>query len=180
MRIFTVRHGQTNYNIKHLCNDDPQINVYLTDEGKKQARIVAEKLKNIKFDLIFISEIPRTRETAGFINKHHDLELKVDIRINDRKTGFEGGTTHEFNEIMKDDLFNKKLEGGESFQEEKARVFSFLEELCNFNCENILIVSHHEIIKIITGYFNKLNNQEIWDLKITNCMVGEFCVKKIR
>ena len=172
MKLFVVRHGQTNYNLKHLCNDDPKVDVHLTEEGTKQAEIIANKLKDIKFDAVFISEIPRTRETAEIINKN--LKLKVDSRINDRKTGLEGGTTSDFNEIMKDDLFNKKINDGESFQEEKKRVFSFLDELSKLDYKNVLIVSHHETIKIITGYFKKLNDQEMWDLRINNCMVQEF------
>ncbi len=67
MKLFVVRHGQTNYNLQHLCNDDPTIDVHLTKEGKKQAEIIANKLKYIQFDTIFISEIPRTRETANLI-----------------------------------------------------------------------------------------------------------------
>lgn len=174
MNIVIVRHGQTNYNLQHLCNDDSTINVYLTDEGKKQAKIVAKKLKDISFDKIFISELPRTKETAEFINLYHKLELMIDSRINDRKTGFEGGKVSDFNKIMKKDLFNIKLPDGESFLEEKTRVFSFLDELKNLKFKNILIVSHHEIIKIIVGYFNQLNNQEIWDLKINNCAILKF------
>lgn len=172
MRIFTVRHGETNYNLQHLCNDDPKIDVHLTENGKRQTQVVAEKLKQIKFDIIYISESLRTRETAEIINKHHNVELRVNSKINDRKTGFEGKSTYEFNEFMKDDLFNKKLKGGESFQEEKSRVFSFLDELSDH--KNILIVSHHETIKIITGYFNKLSDSQIWNLNIPNCTVSEF------
>jgi len=177
MKLFVVRHGQTNYNLKHLCNDDPKINVHLTEEGKKQAGIVANELKNIQFDAVFISEIPRTRVTAELITRNRNLIFNVDDRINDRKTGYEGRSTIEFNEIMKEDPFNKKINDGESFQDEKERVFSFLGELSKLDYENVLIVSHHEIIKIITGHFNKLTDQEMWDLKIPNCMVQEFDLK---
>ena len=52
MKVFTVRHGQTNYNLKHLCNDDPLVNVFLTDKGKEQSRVVAQKLKEHHFDEI--------------------------------------------------------------------------------------------------------------------------------
>ncbi len=177
MKVFTVRHGQTNYNLKHLCNDDPLVNVFLTDKGKEQSRVVAQKLKEHHFDEIFISQIPRTKETADFINKFHNVKIKVESRLNDRKTGLEGGSTSEFNVLMKGDLFNKKLDNGESFQEEKERVFSFLDELASSNAENVLIVSHHEIIKIITGYFLGLSDQELWDLKIVNGTINEFSFK---
>ncbi len=174
MNLFTVRHGQTNYNLDRLCNDDPAIDVHLTNKGKEQATTVSEKLKNTEFDSIIISELPRTRETAELINKGRNIKLIVDPRINDRKTGFEGKKVIEFIETIKDDLFNKKVNNGESFQEEKKRVFKFLDELKESKKDNILLVSHHEIIKIIIGYFNKLSDQEIWNLRIDNCGINQF------
>jgi alpha-ribazole phosphatase len=176
MELFVVRHGQTNYNLKNLCNDDPSIKVTLTEKGKEQAAEVKIELENTTFDAVYISNIPRTRETAELIVPSVNKEFMVEKRLNDRKTGFEGKTTFEFNEIMKEDLFHNKLLGGESFQEEKARVFAFLEELKEKSYGNVLIVSHHEIIKIITGYFNYLTDQEMWDLIISNCSVNRFTI----
>lgn len=172
MKIFTVRHGQTNYNLAHLGNDDPTVAVRLTTKGKDQAKIVAKNLENVHFDAIFISELPRTHETANIINEKHQLTLQIEKRLNDRKTGCEGQKTAHFHELIKDDLFNRKIVNGESFEEEKVSVFSFLNSLKNY--ETVLIVSHHEIIKIITGYFNELTNQEMWELRINNCEIGIF------
>ena len=166
MKLFFVRHGQTNYNLRDLCNDDPNKEVHLTDLGKKQARKVAEKMRNIKFDLVIISEFPRTKETALIIAKDSKAKLKVEPRINDRKTGFDSRPVMEFNEAISSDQFNLKFNEGESFQEEKKRVHSFLEELKQYKYEKVLVVTHNEVIKIIYGILNKLSDKEIWNLKI--------------
>ena len=173
MKIFFVRHGQTNYNVLGLDNSDPSINVHLTGLGKKQAKWVGDKLKNIKFDLVIISELPRTKETASIIMQDSKVEFKVESRINDRDTGFDGKKVTEFHKLLEPDLFNLKFNEGESFQEEKQRIFSFLKDLKKMNYENILIVTHCEVLKIINGYYNGLSDQEMWDTKINNCQVFE-------
>ena len=90
MKFYFIRHGQSNYNVKNLCNDDPKKRVYLTALGKKQAENARERLKNENIEVIYISELPRTKQTAHIINKSHKVPIKVDARINERKTGFEG------------------------------------------------------------------------------------------
>lgn len=171
MKAYFVRHGQTNYNVLNLCNDDQTKDVYLTELGKQQAEKVAEKLKDIKLELIFISELSRTKETAKIITKNHNVIFQIDPRINDRKTGFDSKPVSDFFDALKPDLFNLKSNNGESFQEEKKRVFSFLEELKNLNYNAILVVTHSEILQIINGYYNNLSDQEMWDTKIDNCEI---------
>ena len=173
MNIYFVRHGQTNYNVLDLCNDDPTKDAHLTKLGKQQAEIVGKKIKNIELDLVIISELPRIKETALIITKNHQVKFKVESRINDRKTGFDSKPVSDFFEALKPDIFNLKFNNGESFQEEKKRVFSFLEEIKNYNLNNILVVTHSEILQIINGYFNNLSDQEMWNIKIDNCQILE-------
>ncbi len=175
MKLYFVRHGQTNYNAeKDLVNSDPSKDVHLTKLGISQAKDVAEKLKEKKIDVIFVSRLPRTRETADFINIYHDSPIKVDARLDDRNTGMEGKPYSKFIKSVEEDVFDMKIGDGESFHEEKERVFSFLEHLKNSNYENVLLVSHGEPIKIIIGFLKKLSDQEIWNLDICNCQLEEF------
>jgi broad specificity phosphatase PhoE len=173
MKIFYVRHGQTNYNVLELCNDDPAKDVHLTYLGKQQAEIVKEKIKQINLDIVIISELPRTKETASIITKNHQVKFKIDSRINDRKTGFESKPVADFLKALEPDIFNLKFNNGESFQEEKKRVYSFLEELKSLNYKNVLVVTHSEILQIINGYYNNFSDQEMWNTKIDNCQVLE-------
>ncbi len=173
MKVFFVRHGQTNYNVLDLCNNDPSKDVHLTDLGKQQAEKVGDKIKNIDFDLVIISELPRTKETASIIAKDHRVEFKIDSRINDRKTGFDSKPVSDFFKALESDIFNLKFNNGESFQEEKERVYSFLEELKSLNYKNILVVTHNEILQIINGYYKNFSDQEMWNTKIDNCQVLE-------
>ncbi len=169
-----MRHGESNYNIKGLLNSDPKKLVYLTKRGKKQAEDIVKQLKNEDIEIIFTSEFLRAKQTANVINKSLNIPIKIDKRINERKTGFEGKLESDFQRLIEKDKFNLKPKGGESFQEEKNRVFSFLEYLKKTKYENVLIISHGEPIMICAGYFKKLSNEEILNVKIDNCELIKF------
>ncbi|MCH7850356.1 MAG: histidine phosphatase family protein [Nanoarchaeota archaeon] len=176
MRLIFVRHGQTISNIKDICDDDPLVKTVLTKKGEKQAQKAAEKLKDKKIDIIFTSEFFRTNETAHIINKYHNAKIKVDKRLDDRKTGFTGESEKKFIKYLKDsgDFWNAKHGDGESFEDEKKRVINFIEYLKNLHYMDVMIVTHGESIKIIKGYFDNLSNQEMLNLKINNCSIHNY------
>jgi len=140
----------------------------------EQAKNVAKKFDWINFELVIVSELPRTKETASIIIWNSKSKFLIDSRINDRKTEFEDKLVSDFHKAVKDDIFNLKFINGESFIEEKNRVFDFLDNLKNYNYKNILVVAHDDTLKIINGYYKKLSNQQIRDTKIENCHVLEF------
>ena len=72
MKIYTVRHGQTEWNKKGLYQG--KTDVPLNEEGKKQAMLVKEKLKDKKIDLIISSPLKRAKETAEIIS---DGKIKI-------------------------------------------------------------------------------------------------------
>ena len=139
----------------------------LTDRGIKQAEIIAEKLKNKKFDAIFSSEFLRARQTAEIVNKFHNKKIIIDSRINEVNVGFEGKTDEEFDKARKSflDEFTFKLKGKESWNDTKNRVGNFLNWLKKQNYGCVLIVSHQWIIgianQLIRGLTNKKAMQEL-------------------
>ena len=174
MKLYFLRHGQSNYNVKDLCNSNPKKPVHLTELGKKQIEKAGEILKNEKLDIIFVSQFPRTKESAKIINKERKIKIKIDKRINDRKTGFEGKSYYDYVKAIEKDKFFIKLKGGESFQEEKKRVFSFLKDLIKRHYNTVLVVTHEEIIKIVQGYFNNLSDEQMWKIKVDNGQLMKF------
>ena len=176
MKLIFVRHGQTYSNIRDICDDDPLIKTSLTKKGEIQAQKAAEVLKDKKIDMIFTSEFFRTSETADIINKYHNAKVKIDRRLDDRKTGFTGKSEKTFLKFLTDseDFWNAKHKNGESFEEEKKRLISFLKSLKNNKCNTILVVTHGEPIQIIKGYFDNLNNKETLNITIENCSIREY------
>lgn len=93
MKIYTVRHGQTEWNKKGLYQG--KTDVPLNEEGKKQATLVKEKLKDKKIDLIISSPLKRAKETAEIIS---DGKIKIitDSLIVERGLGeYEGSPVND-------------------------------------------------------------------------------------
>jgi len=147
-------------------NDDPTKPIHLTEEGKQQIQEAAEKLKPINFELIFASEFPRTQETAKIINKYHNVEIKIDKRLNDVMSGFEGKPTLEWEEAMKEDRAHTKANGGESFQDVKTRMISFIEDIKKLDNKIILVVSHGNSISAIRGYLKNMSDEETLSIPV--------------
>jgi broad specificity phosphatase PhoE len=185
MKLIIIRHGQTNYNKKDLCNGLPNPRVRLTELGKKQAKIAAKKLATKKIEVIFVSKLLRSRQTAKAINQYHKVPILMDARLNDRLMGvFEGQPASLFYK-WRDQQANPwtaKPRGGESYEHMKKRVTSFLNDLQKLNYKNVLIVTHLPIVKIIRGYFKKLDNKnmdKLTEKDIINCKILNFNLTKI-
>ena len=174
MKIFFVRHGQTNYNVLGLCNEMPNKDVKLTEKGVKQAEEVSDKLKDTTIDLVITSELFRTIQTANIITNNNKIQAKVEARLNDTKTGIEGQKVSDYLESIKKDPIKTRPKNGESFLDYKKRVYEFLNDLKELDYETILVVAHCDTLKIINGYFNKLSDKEMYNTTIHNCQVLEF------
>lgn len=73
-KIYVVRHGQTDYNLKGVVQGSG-IDAPINANGQKQAKAFYENYKHIPFDRIYYSGLIRTRQSiARFINEevHHE------------------------------------------------------------------------------------------------------------
>ena len=75
MRILLIRHGRQN---SPLCN----VNVPLAEEGRRQAALLGERLKDEKIEAVWSSDLIRAVETADIINESLQVprEIRKDIR----------------------------------------------------------------------------------------------------
>ena len=176
MRVYVARHAETNYNLLRLCNDSPDVDVYLTPNGIKQAEALASTLKAAKFDLVITSDFPRTKETAKILNVHHDAPTISDSRINDVLTGFEGKPVNEFGKARRgaSNRWTVRLNGGESFEDEKVRVALFLKDLKKRPETNILIVTHQAIARLIYANVHDLPNEKVDKIEVSNTHCFDF------
>ncbi len=63
-KIYLVRHGETTANADDLIQD---ANNELSDKGKAQAAVVAERLQHLTFTNLLVSDYVRARETADIL-----------------------------------------------------------------------------------------------------------------
>lgn len=176
MKVYVARHAETNYNLLGLCNDSPDVNVYLTNKGIEQGKILAMTLKSMDFDLIITSAFPRTKETAKILNKYHNVPTIADSRLNDVLTGFEGKPVKDFRAARQnaENQWTVRLNGGESFEDEKARVRSFLNDLQKRSEKCVLVVTHQAIARLIYASVHNLPNKQVDDIKVSNTHCFEF------
>lgn len=174
MKCHFIRHGEATFNTLGLCNADASIKNSLTAQGARQAQAVANLLSKVPLDAIFVSELPRAQETAQIINGRRGLPISIDARINDRVSGFEGRPVADYLAAVAHDPLHYKSMSGESYLELKRRVLLFLKDLADKPVQQPLVVTHHEVLQIINGYFKDLADIDMWRTWIDHGQILEF------
>ncbi len=169
-----MRHGETNYNLRGLCNDDPRDDVHLTDTGRRQAELAAEQLRHVRLEHVFVSELPRTRETAAIVNRHHGAPLTVRAALNDIRSGFNGRPVAEYFAATGHDRLHLRVNGGESLLDYQARVLPFLAELQARSERSVLAVAHEETLRVLVAHLRGLPAAEMLGLHFGNCQIVTF------
>lgn len=176
MNIHIMRHGQTNYNVLGLCNDNPAKDVYLTMDGITQAEKAAKELSKLSIDLIFVSQLPRTRQTARLINAYHGVRIIECEELNDIRTGFDSKPVDDYFAAVGHDRLNTVPKGGESLGQFKHRTNAFIDVLLMEDYGDILIVAHEETMRVFAARFNHLSDEQMEALSFTNCAILTFSI----
>ena len=173
MKIYLVRHGESDSNVKYIYNyKDEDIN----QNGIEQAETLREKIKNIDYDIVISSPLLRAKHTAKIINVKNK-EIIFDERIREREHGSLEGIP--IDSIDKEDFYNyyskEKYGTSESFPDVVKRVNGFLNDLKNKDYNNVLIVSHGGISRAFYAYFNGIpEDGNFWNLGIKNTEIKEY------
>ncbi|KAH9503684.1 hypothetical protein Btru_067152 [Bulinus truncatus] len=120
-----------------------QTDTHLSDLGKKQAKLVGLRLRDVKFSHMFSSDLYRAAETARAIaeaNTASSCELILDSRLRERSFGsLEGKTLQDFKSAiyksgMSFDSYTS--DGAESMDQVIFRARSFLMDLLKLSAES--------------------------------------------
>lgn len=174
MHAYFMRHGQTNYNLLGLCNDDPTRDVHLTEEGIRQAEAAAARLTEVPFERILVSELPRTRQTAEVVNRGHGAPIEMHPGINDLRSGLDGEPVAELKRRLAADPLHTRVNDGETLAEHRDRVVAFLRWLAVQPWSTVLVVAHEETLRVIEGHFRGLDDATMVGLAFHNAEVLHF------
>ena len=179
-KLVLVRHGQSEWNAKNLFTGwkDPK----LTDLGIQEAIKAGELLetRNLKFDLMFTSDLFRAQETGRLILKQinqKDIEIIQDQSLNERNYGALAGLNKdEAREKWGEEQvhiwrrsFDVPPPGGESLKNTAERVLPY------FECEimpkikkglNILVAAHGNSLRALVMHLENISSEEIVKLEI--------------
>ena len=170
-KYYILRHGEAISNVKQIVSSWPEkFKNPLTDNGKKQIKEAANKLQSKRIDLIFASDLLRTKQTANIVAKTLNLGLKFDkssttfkkIKVvldkRLREVGFGAINGRPAEELLylsfEKDRLKKSFKRSETYEGVLKRVFGFFKEIdkkyssphqkfgSGGKGKNILLVSH--------------------------------------
>jgi len=172
MKIFLVRHGQTDLNEKGVFRG--RLDVPLNERGKEQALAAAEKLSAYNIKKLYSSPLKRAVETAGIIADKLNIKTIIEEDFTDFDFGKWQGIPEEEISKLYPDLYMRwmnepqkaEIPNGENLDLVRSRVSKALDRILDQGGENIAIVSHRVIIKIIICIALLLDNSYFGWIKI--------------
>lgn len=134
--IYFIRHAKPDFPSDRIYCDARE-NPALTVEGQQQAETSAEYLANESIEVIYASPLARACQTADYLAKRLEIEIKTDPNLQERAFGIWDGLY--FSEIeqqypdqyqaWKRDQVGFTPEGGETMRDVSARVERVLHEI---------------------------------------------------
>ena len=155
-RIYLVRHGQVEGYQQKRYNG--QINVRLTELGKKQSERICACLTDIALDAIYSSDLDRSRYCARLIADDHGLVVVAEEALREINFGdWEGRTWVELQEAYPDDwqkrlqdLTNYQVPGGESLQDAADRIRPVIRRILQKHPNgDVALLAHGGVNRII-------------------------------
>lgn len=176
-RLILIRHGETGFTeqSKYCGHCDAP----LSGRGIRQARRLRERLKKLKVDKVYSSDLLRTMQTAMLTFKNNYVIKDVGLREID--FGKLCGLTFEQAEKKYPDVYrtwmenpkNLKVPGGESVRGFAKRVITAFKAIAKENeGKTVALVSHGGPIRIILLKLKKMKLDKFWDIEVKTASVN--------
>ena len=175
MRLFVMRHGQTNNNLKRLMTG--RFNEDINEAGILQAKEATEEVKKIDYDVILSSPLLRARHTADIVNVKN-LPVITDDRLQERDMGFmTNAKIHS--EVNRDDFWSLKPDidyrDAEPLIDMYNRAKDFYEDIKKkYSGKTVLAVTHDGFVRVLHGYlYGAGKDGTLLEGTIKNCELRE-------
>jgi len=172
-RYFLLRHGKNIHQTEkkgilyNWPDDIPPCE--LIEEGIKEVQKAGEELKNKNIDLVFCSDVFRTKQTAGLISEIIGFEKEkiiYDQRLRDINWGIFAGQDENQAWAFYENNLMKKFElsppEGENWNDCQQRMILVINEIeAQYENKNILIVSHGDPLWLLEAYFRGIPTKDL-------------------
>ena len=148
-KLFIVRHGETVWNQEGRIQGHTDVS--LSKQGLEQAQLLAKRLKSIRVDAAYASDLCRASVTASVILEGRDVPIFPSAALREyHKGAFEGMTEPELRAkfpteypgyIAKD--LDYAPEGGESTRQVSARMTAVINEIKERHLDDTVLVVGH-------------------------------------
>lgn len=154
MRLFLVRHGETEHNRRGLALG--REDVPLNEHGRWQVERLAHALAHEPLAAVYSSPLSRALDTARAIARPHGLPVQIEPRFIEMDIGQAEGLTFAQVRTRYPGLLEawlsaegpaQPMPGGERLVDVQARAWEALEELvARHPQEDVVTVTHHFVI----------------------------------
>ena len=174
MRIWFVRHGETEWN--RTKRYQGYSDIPLNETGRKQAQDTAALLANEPLMAVYASDLSRAVETAEAIAQTHELRVQQKPELRELHFGlWEGLRYEQIMEKWADELslmYEHPEKGcapeGEGFSELAKRAWPALQAIREAHQEEeaIAVVAHGGTIRVLLCLLRGKPLQQLWDVAI--------------
>ena len=177
--MILVRHGQSTWNREHRIQG--QLDPPLSDEGRRQAELLARRLAGRRLAGFYASDLKRAFETAEAIEPLVDLKPVPTPGLREIYLGeWEGLRTGEIAERFPDAWasWSEKpdwdlVPGGEGAARFETRVIATLEEILDRHAHgDILLVTHGGVIQVALHRVIGRPSRGLFPFKIQNTSIS--------
>ena len=181
MKIFFIRHGQTNWNLEGKIQGSCDIE--LNDTGIKQAEELSNKVleDNYRFSKIYSSPQKRALKTAEILSENTNVEyIAIDGLEEINLGGWEGLSWSEVKEKYPEEYeewyINRryaKVHKGESYEDMLERVLEVIHKIVAESCDDVVIVTHSAVIMCLQCYITNTSFDKMTRFKTDNTAIIE-------
>lgn len=133
-------HGTTTDNEKEISSG--WFDVGLSELGVKQSIELKDKINDKKFDVVFCSNLKRAVDSAK-LTFEGTVPIVEDARLRECNYGTFNAQPSNIVEPLQEKMITERFPEGESYEDVKARIADFLENLKkNYDGKQIAIVAH--------------------------------------
>ncbi|MEK7534351.1 MAG: 2,3-diphosphoglycerate-dependent phosphoglycerate mutase [Patescibacteria group bacterium] len=186
--LILVRHTESVWNKKGIWTG--LTDIPLSKKGRKEAKDVANLLKNMKLDIAYTSVLSRATETLGIIKNvlHLDSILIVGNKaLNERDYGeLTGKNKWEIKKLYGEQKFlnirrgwDYPIPNGETLKDVYERVIPYYkrEILPKLKMgKNVIIVAHGNSLRALVKYLENISDEDISKIEIAT---GEIYIYKL-
>lgn len=172
MEIWVVRHATTQANMDGRFQGRREFP--LSEQGRREAGLLSERLKEVVFTAVYCSPMSRARETAEAILRNREQDICYLPLIQEYSWGIIEGCTAkevedkypELAENIKKGWWHAAVPGKESKRRFFARIKATRTRICaNLSAgDRVLLISHGRFINGFMCYMVGLNLNERWVL----------------
>ncbi|KKU86754.1 MAG: isoleucine--tRNA ligase [Candidatus Wildermuthbacteria bacterium RIFCSPLOWO2_01_FULL_48_35] len=150
-KYFVMRHGHSLRQVNNRIASWPEkFRCPLTREGMEHVKKQAVRLKKEKINIIYASDLLRTRQTAEIVAEKLGVPIKLDKRLRELGGGvFNGQNINVFqkwggwNDPM--NRFSVRPPRGEHYMDVKKRVYDFLLDVDRKHKNKTILIVGHEL-----------------------------------